>query len=88
MTEEQHDHELQERRRHDHDGTITARLERIERKLDEVVKRQEHQEAEIRCLQDWKIEMNVYLRQARWTLVVALGAMIASVVGVFVSWPH
>ena len=74
-----------ERRRSDHEGTVTARLERIERKVDELVVAQEKQARSIRALEDWRIEMTVYMRQLRWTLIVALGALIASGINILLE---
>jgi hypothetical protein len=74
--------ESHERRRGDHDGSVIPRLERIERKVDDLVRCQDEQAKAIRTLEDWRIEMNVYLRQARWTLIVALGALIAGSVNI------
>ena len=72
-----------ERRQSEINGTsAAAHLERIEGKLDSLARSQEIQDKAIRELQDWRIEMNVYLRQLRWTLVVAGGAFLVGVANI------
>ncbi len=80
-----YDEHPRDRRHVDHDGTVTARLERIERKVDDLVRCQDAQAKSIRTLEDWRIEMNVYMRQARWTLLVALGALLAGSVNIVLA---
>lgn len=74
-------------RRHDEmeGSSASARLERIERKLDSVCRGQETQDKAIRELQDWRLEMNVYLRQLRWTLVMAGGALLVGTVNILLE---
>lgn len=60
--------------------SVAARLERIEWKLDHLGTRQDKAEEAIDELKDFRIEIGVYLRQLRWTLVVAGGALITGLV--------
>jgi len=75
-----------ERRQSEIDGTsATARLARIESKLDSFTDWQIEAKREIRELHDWRIEMNVYLRQLRWTFAMAGGALIVGVINILIE---
>lgn len=78
------------------EGTVLQRLSRIEHKLDRLEDRIESTSIEaialrktaldtthsIRELEDWRVEINAYLRQVRWVLVVAGAAVIVGIVNI------
>ena len=80
----------------EHEGSVVQRLSRIESKLDRLEDRVERQgidiidikrtdvgtAASIRSIEDWRVEMTVYLKQIRWTFLVALAALIAGVANI------
>ncbi len=81
-------------RRHDEMlGTSTsAKLERIEFKLDALVRvqeafarEQETQNLAIRGLQDWRIEMNTYFRQLRWAIMLIGGTFLVTAVNLLLE---
>lgn len=83
----------------DYEGSVVQRLSRIEQKLDRLEDRVTDQSVAIielrkvdvdasvqmRILQDWRLEMTVYLKQIRWTMVVALGAFLVGLVNIVIA---
>ncbi|MCU0250212.1 MAG: hypothetical protein MUE61_08395 [Vicinamibacterales bacterium] len=84
----------------EHHGTTVERLDRIECKLDNfIVEHGRTHEAErvlmdrshgatedkVRSLQDWRIEVAIYLRQAKWAVALAGGAVVMGIANAFLQ---
>jgi hypothetical protein len=73
-------------------GSTNERLARIETKLDDQISelqllriRASANADAIRALQDWRVEMNVYMRQVKWLFLLVFGTFIASVISIAIE---